>query len=152
MQIEVAKIPASGCQYVDAEDVSLLKELSGREVVSNGVIKYDLHAQFTGEDLVVSGKLSIEVIFRCSRCAEHFSRLIRDDSFAVVKQVPNRSESVDLTEDMREAILCAFPSHPVCRSDCRGLCAKCGVNLNIGKCSCSHGRDFRWDALGGIKI
>ncbi|MCH8286509.1 DUF177 domain-containing protein [candidate division KSB1 bacterium] len=36
----------------------------------------------------------------------------------------------------------------VCRDTCAGLCAICGVNLNIEQCSCKETNiDSRWEAL-----
>jgi DUF177 domain-containing protein len=37
---------------------------------------------------------------------------------------------LDLSEVVREAISLAEPIHPLCRPDCRGLCATCGADLN----------------------
>ena len=31
-----------------------------------------------------------------------------------------------------------FPSRFLCKEDCRGLCQKCGKDLNEGDCGCSH--------------
>jgi len=39
---------------------------------------------------------------------------------------------LDLEPLAREAIQLAAPIAPVCRPDCRGLCAECGVDLNSG--------------------
>ena len=39
----------------------------------------------------------------------------------------------------------------LCREDCKGLCPKCGRNLNEGPCGCDlHEEDPRWDALKGL--
>jgi len=36
----------------------------------------------------------------------------------------------------------------VCRPDCRGLCARCGGDLNLGECTCEEPRiDPRWEGL-----
>lgn len=56
-------------------------------------------------------------------------------------------ESVDLTEDVREAMILAFPVYPVCRSECKGLCDRCGKNLNEATCECAPPDDNRWAAL-----
>ncbi len=59
-------------------------------------------------------------------------------------------DSVDLTEDIREAIILAFPGYPVCRPDCKGLCSRCGKNLNRGACGCAPPEDNRWVALENL--
>lgn len=56
-------------------------------------------------------------------------------------------DSVDLTEDMREAMIVCFPGYPVCSPDCKGLCPKCGENLNTSVCTCGPTDDNRWALL-----
>ena len=41
-----------------------------------------------------------------------------------------------ISEIVRESILAALPMKILCRDDCRGLCLKCGQNLNRGQCDC----------------
>ena len=30
----------------------------------------------------------------------------------------------------------ALPTRPLCGEECRGLCPRCGANLNAGPCGC----------------
>jgi uncharacterized protein len=39
------------------------------------------------------------------------------------------------------------PHFVECRPDCKGLCPRCGANLNDGPCTCPPETDVRWDAL-----
>jgi uncharacterized protein len=39
---------------------------------------------------------------------------------------------------LRENVLLGLPVQPVCREDCRGLCSRCGANLNLGSCGCQE--------------
>ena len=48
---------------------------------------------------------------------------------------------LDMDEPLREQLEMEFPARFLCREDCRGLCQKCGKNLNEGDCDCDH-RDF----------
>jgi uncharacterized protein len=43
---------------------------------------------------------------------------------------------LDLAEEAREALLLEVPMTPRCREDCRGLCPRCGADLNGGPCGC----------------
>jgi len=46
-------------------------------------------------------------------------------------------DSLDLDLFVRDGILLALPSQALCSPSCRGLCPKCGQNLNINPhCSC----------------
>ncbi len=43
---------------------------------------------------------------------------------------------IDLAPCVWEEVVLAMPSKFICREDCAGLCPKCGVNLNRGRCAC----------------
>lgn len=43
---------------------------------------------------------------------------------------------IDISIGIRETILLALPTVPLCKEDCLGLCPKCGKNLNKGRCNC----------------
>jgi uncharacterized protein len=60
------------------------------------------------------------------------------DSDEDVDVVPLRSElePVDVRPAVREALLLAVQSFPLCRPECRGLCPGCGRDLNVETCSC----------------
>jgi len=61
--------------------------------------------------------------------------------------VPRRSAVLDLGAAAREELLLAVPQYVVCREDCRGLCPRCGADLNAGPCGCTREPDPRWAAL-----
>lgn len=59
---------------------------------------------------------------------------------------------LDLTEAVRQAAVLEEPMAPLCRSDCPGLCAICGADLNDGPCPCDQAPvDDRWAALRGMR-
>ena len=47
----------------------------------------------------------------------------------------------------REEWLLAVPAFSLCREDCKGLCPRCGADLNERPCDCADTTDARWDAL-----
>jgi len=57
-----------------------------------------------------------------------------------------------LLEDVvREQVLLSLPGRTLCTPDCKGLCPRCGQNLNLATCSCSTTPvDARWNALAGL--
>lgn len=57
----------------------------------------------------------------------------------------------DVQPALREELLLAVPEYPLCRDNCRGLCAQCGANLNEGPCACRPEPDPRWDALRALE-
>ena len=43
---------------------------------------------------------------------------------------------LDMDEQLRAQLEMEFPVRFLCRDDCKGLCQRCGKNLNEGKCDC----------------
>jgi uncharacterized protein len=94
----------------------------------------------------------------CSRCLEpfalplhlHFDLLytprpeqvsagesrVDEEEFTVVHFDGGR---IDLDALLAEQIYLGLPLKPLCREDCRGLCPRCGTNLNQGSCECPTG-------------
>jgi uncharacterized protein len=61
-------------------------------------------------------------------------------------------EGMFLADVLAEQVLLALPMKAICRSDCRGLCPQCGVNLNNEECRCeSHAIDPRTAPLARLK-
>ncbi|HXY68593.1 MAG TPA: DUF177 domain-containing protein [Gemmatimonadales bacterium] len=62
--------------------------------------------------------------------------------------VPRRASVLDLSVAVREELQLAVPQYVVCREDCRGLCKRCGADLNKGPCGCTTAEvDPRWETL-----
>jgi len=61
-------------------------------------------------------------------------------------------ESGLLLEDvLREQVLLSLPARTLCREDCKGLCPRCGHNLNTDPCDCDPApADPRWAALSDL--
>ena len=55
------------------------------------------------------------------------------DDFAIIED-----GFLDMDEQLLEQLEMEFPMRFLCREDCKGLCPKCGKNLNEGECDCDH--------------
>ena len=125
-----------------------------------------------GEEVRVRGAIRTEVELLCDRClapsrapleVEFDARFIpqsaaagESDNVELLAEdlglAAYEGDSVDVDELVREQILLALPSRNLCREDCKGLCPKCGADLNAGDCSCEQGEtDPRWAALADLK-
>jgi uncharacterized protein len=63
-----------------------------------------------------------------------------------------QKDSLALEDVLREQVLLALPVRTLCKSDCKGLCPRCGVNRNLQNCTCDAGpSDPRWEALAGLR-
>lgn len=115
---------------------------------------------------IVHLELDVEFDFfgYCDRCAEDVERSY---SFSLNKIVVQKMENenddydnylvvenvkLDLDELISEEIQLFLPAKMLCSDDCKGLCQKCGKNLNEGKCECAKDIDIRLAALSDLLI
>ncbi len=134
MRIDVRQIPETGLMLteefsskkldLDTDIIKFLSPVKAKAVVSKsyGAVK-------------VSLALSSLISISCGRCLKEvkkdFSREI-ELNYAVDKS----DSMLDLDSDIREEIILDYPIKPLCDTDCKGLCLKCGANLNEGGCNC----------------
>ena len=85
------------------------------------------------QELVVSAEIHAPLHLTCARCLGEFLSVVSTDAVFSYKVQP--TDVVDLTEDVRQEIILAYPMIPVCQPDCKGLCSSCGQNLNSALCS-----------------
>jgi uncharacterized protein len=149
MNIDVATLPADG-ETLEGEEPASVLDLDEEGVRAESGLRYALTACVTGKELIVRGRVSASVQFRCVRCTERFPFDAEERDFLSAHELDDLTECVDLTPELREAILLAFPNYPVCREECRGLCPQCGTNLNKEKCDCRPPDDPRWAVLDGL--
>ena len=63
-----------------------------------------------------------------------------------------QGEGLFLADVLKEQVLLSLPMKVICQSDCRGLCANCGANLNHEACRCeTHAADRRLAPLARFK-
>lgn len=149
--VDVARLEEGGERYKGELPAALL-DLGESEVFkSAGGLEYDLFIQHLGTELLVRGKLSLPLDCVCVRCAAEFKSVAKEDEFVTSIEISETTDFLDLTDEVREAIILALPGYPVCSKTCKGLCMTCGKNLNKGTCTCLQaGSDRRWAALDGL--
>ncbi len=103
-----------------------------------------------GRVLEVKGIIKAIAKHNCNRCLEDYTILLEIPFSEEYQQGENEittdnldlmyyeGDEIDIADLVRESILLAEPLKTICKEDCRGLCQKCGTNLNIGTCSCNQ--------------
>lgn len=153
MIIEIAQIPEAGLTCAGHEPGSSLGLDADRLFRNIGPIEFDLSAELISGELVVEGAVHASLECVCSRCAEFFSTTIEDSSFLRAYEISDTVETVDISPDLRDAVLLFLPAFPLCTPDCAGLCPQCGTNRNQGSCTCSPpDGDLRWDSLDALRL
>jgi uncharacterized protein len=100
----------------------------------DGPVEASLEFSVGGDALLMQARLSGRWTVPCSRClAEH---TVAFDARAE-ETYPLSTPEIDVTEDLRQAALLEVPARSLCRPDCRGLCPRCGKDLNAGPCGCA---------------
>ena len=133
-----------------------------------------------GREVLVQARFQLPLTAPCKRCLKSVSlsepvELIRtyvpagqelparrrepdaesEGSFdlAEADQDTYQGKELDLAPAVREQILLSLPSAPLCGEQCKGLCTRCGKDLNDGDCGCDRAvLDPRWAALKGIQL
>jgi len=86
-----------------------------------GGVRYGLTLQVFGTELLVRGKLEQDFDLVCSRCGKDFDDTVKVGDFTASFEIPENSPEVDLTEEIRESIILALPTYPVCDETCPGI-------------------------------
>ena len=86
-----------------------------------GGVRYRLSLQVFGSELLVRGHLEQDFDLVCSRCGKDFDDTVKVDDFTISMEIDAKSPEVDLTEEIRESIILALPTYPVCDETCPGV-------------------------------
>ncbi len=161
MQIAINAIPETGREVTldlgrewftrwREEDTGL--EFAGGAIT--GMVRLEKH----GHDILVRGHLEGVLEMSCSRCLEPYAAPVAADFDLLLIPGPwevgadeeeltaqdldqdfYTGENVDLENILREQIILSMPIKPLCAEICKGLCARCGANLNRETCGCKPG-------------
>jgi DUF177 domain-containing protein len=119
--------------------------------------------------IILDAETRIAANLICDRCTADFQSVItskyrmiylfmqnaensENEKIDVVYLHPE-TDKIDLSEDIRDYALLALPMKKLCSEDCKGLCPKCGKNLNNGSCNCKDEKiDPRWEPLQKLKL
>ena len=110
--------------------------------------------------LVLEGTARSVLDLACDRCGKEYSRekVVQLDSLVAQELEDDENDEIILLEgselDMDEVVTTAFvlamDTKNLCSDDCKGLCAGCGADLNLGPCRCKPDVDPRLAALAQL--
>ena len=165
MQIRVSEIPDEGLRLLDPAAMGLV--YPEPEWTLDSV---DLTVERQGEKVAITGVFQATAHLCCSRCLEPLVTHIEPPvDLELVPQPRDRHGETELGRDdlevdfyqadvldvsglLRSETDLALPMKPLCREDCRGLCATCGANRNVTGCRCEpRGIDPRLAPLEALR-
>ena len=158
-------------------DLSKIIEMPGAEerfavtldpehLTNPSVQGYARPPEASGEVVNTAGLLDLRGTVRahmhcvCDRCGREFDRektvevdvpLVTDaegetaeDAFRI------EGDCIDVNEVLETCFILGMETKLLCREDCRGLCPKCGKDLNEGPCGCTGEKDPRLAVLAKL--
>ena len=150
--------PGKRMDFQFSMDLSDL-EFAGRYPVTQPV-------EVTGQVRYTADVLELELTARttldavCDRCGKAFPQekevtyqcllaeeLQNEDNDEIVLLEDGQADVGDLA---RTAFILGMDSKPLCSEDCKGLCPRCGADLNLGPCSCKKEVDPRLAVLAKL--
>lgn len=179
MIIRVEDIPAQGKQESFLEEEGPLNDRLGGETTNSGLhfsqpIQVRLDLSRTGRILLVKSRVEARVRCTCARCLDSFALSLSSEIQMSLKPRPDprlapseevelrredletdyyEGEEVDVSPLIQDQVLLTLPPKVVCREDCRGLCQRCGKNLNRETCQCTGAEvDPRFSPLKHFRV
>ena len=149
---EVAKLPESMKEY---EDSVSLEELAipASLLSSDQPVQLKYKVSSIGNKATVTGTMKLtEIRTACDTCLTdffydldiYFEEYFWSSYHIAEEEIPEDMEikvydgfELDLTETLRVNLLINVPLTNKCKTDCKGLCMHCGIDLNKGSCNCS---------------
>jgi uncharacterized protein len=158
--VKIEDIPEEGLTVDWEEQRDSLLAYLNRDATLDFSFEAPLHGEAwikkMGKAYLVRGKVHAMLGLRCARCLKEFTYPLSstfDLSLHPEKEARGQGEvelededmeaiyfeggEIHLSEMAYEQIFLDVPYQPLCREDCRGLCPRCGRDLNQSLCGCA---------------
>jgi len=86
-----------------------------------------------GREILVKGRIMLNLETQCSRCLKEFSYDFSEEFFETYSI---NDKLIDIIDIIRQTTALANEIQYLCSEDCKGLCFLCGKNLNETQCDC----------------
>lgn len=170
MKVQFGEIPEEG-KWLDITDESWFPD---QEVIRQGQVSARVYLERKNDRVLLEGMLNTIITIDCDRCLDSFNYSL-DFNFKIdlelaegdlAGKIPNEhacgseemdvmfldEPAVDLFYILQQQVFLALPAKKLCKTDCLGLCPKCGENLNQEHCKCHDASDSSlFSILGTLK-
>ncbi len=165
LRVDLGQLGREGSVVVEGRVASDDELWQDTDLTWAGDVRVRLRASYAGTgEIVARGDVQGTLLQECRRCLEPVETVVEeeltmvftdeavDDEAGGAYPFEPVGEEFDLGEAVREEVVLAVNPFVVCKPDCRGLCPRCGQDLNKGSCDCSLDEpDPRWAALRELK-
>lgn len=134
IKIAVRDIRSAGLdidQMIPKEGIGL----SDEEIDLRSPITVKAHLERAGNIILAQTHVEADFGYLCARCLGELHE-VQSADYTFNFEVSPGDEYIDLGEEIRQELILANPAKVLCKEDCKGMCPKCGANLNVEKCTC----------------
>ena len=154
---DIIHCPGASLSFSESVDLSDLQFGTCNPVTEPVVITGTVRN--TADVLMMKGSITTCIHGVCDRCASDFTQDIDIPVDVVLVEelsnednedewvFPLEADTADLEDIVRTVFVLNMDSKLLCKPDCKGLCCRCGKNLNNGPCDCRKELDPRFAAL-----
>ena len=154
-------------RHLEEKSLSLKDELPAEELEVGDLdelikvqepLAYNLEVERLDQSILVRGSLVLKLRCECARCLEPYEDTLSLEDWVChlpldgEEKVEVINDSVDLTPFIREDIVLAFPQHPLCGPDCKGLKSPKDWKQDPGVDSKSKPASAAWAELNKLKL
>jgi uncharacterized protein len=150
MKVQVSDITDEGLDLEFQETVKVSLPLLSP-------VKARLRFEKVGSEVLAQGEVTTRMELQCSRCLRNFPRDMDMNINVVYHPVEElrgeekhevredeldmgfyKDDELDIQDLVMEQILLNIPMKPLCSESCRGICPKCGADMNVNPCRCEQ--------------
>ncbi|MDD4159979.1 MAG: DUF177 domain-containing protein [Synergistaceae bacterium] len=171
----IPAIPKDGMPYTESFSLSADRKINYWEqlYLLTDPLQVKVEAYRAEGRIIAVISISGSVTVPCSRCLEPAGVAIEGELrylFSLDKENSKKNEpdhetdadeelmmldswedEIDLGPLVWEVLITLLPTAPLCSEECRGLCPKCGANLNNSSCTCTDEKgDPRFEVLKSL--
>jgi uncharacterized protein len=136
MKIRIAEYPEGSGVAVHEEYDPKGLELEFVDLVYTAPVAMEGTVEKGPDTLSFRGALTSSVEQVCGRCLKKVKGTVRK-SFVLYYEIKDQ-DVIETIDDLREQLILDHDAVFLCREDCRGLCSRCGADLNLTACGCSN--------------
>lgn len=155
---EIISVPGSGVTFDYEPDLT--------EALNDSLVGVKVPVKAVGSIRNIAGVLSFNaevdavLVCSCARCLKDFEYPVHLSIETALKESEDDEDEsdvfflegdfIDADEIITTEFILNMDQRFLCSEDCRGLCEKCGADLNAGPCACKREADPRLAALGRL--
>jgi uncharacterized protein len=162
MRIKISGLENGAYDYdfeADIETIDLTEPLFGKYNTNVVLNKFD-------DQIILEASTTAGANFICDRCGKAFKQMVNSKykMIYLLRSIEGAEEEInitylspdthmiDISKDVRDYMILSVPMKRLCKENCKGLCVKCGADLNEKQCDCNDDEiDDRWKVLLELK-